>query len=120
VGRPTSKMTQLPKAEIVVQIRRDYEGKVFSEIVDRSLKSDHKAVVIDGHTRRVVIDRQRGRQLDSDTVISRAIAVARCLRVPYDEDLHWPCKAVEGYAECHCPRCAKIADDRAGRKNAAN
>lgn len=106
-------MTQ-KKADIAIQVRRDHDGKVYSQVIDLSLDPHDKRVIDREMVVRVVIDRQKGAGMDSDTVISRAKAVATCLRVNYDEDLHWPCKAVEGYRDCQCPRCVKIADERAG------
>lgn len=103
--------------DIAVEVRRDYDGKTFSAIINRAIPApqsrEYRYAAHGDLTRSVVVDRQRGRGMDMDTLISRARAVVHLLGAEYDEDLHWPCAALNGALECHCPRCAGIANERA-------
>ncbi len=102
-----------PDRNLRVEVRRDYDGRCYSQVVDRALGMTHPYVIENHVSWCVVIDRQKGRGMDADTVISRAQGVAEVMGIPYDEDLTWPCGAVAGQEYCHCPRCAGIADRRA-------
>lgn len=110
-------MTAKRKPDIVVEVRRELDGKVYSRIRNRAIVTDFDNLsVIKDDVRYVVIDRANRRPYDIETVIRRGQMLANCLGVEYVEDLTWPCSAAEGFKDCHCPRCAKIADDRAKAK----
>ena len=101
--------------DLAVLVRRADDGKVFSEIRDRNgdpyLRSHRSR---DGHeTIAVVIDRQKGRGLDLDTVCNRARYLAELLGLPYVEDLTYVCLARQGLF-CSCPDC--VAKTKAARK----
>lgn len=106
------------RREIVVKVRRDFDGRLYSQVVDRVEKARYES----GARRRgkdlptfcVVVDRQRGRLLDSETVLNRAQALAEVLGVTCDEDLFWPCRARQGYTQqtCSCPACAEQTNAR--------
>lgn len=87
--------------DISVIVRRDSFGVVYSEIINRA-EIDYRGEVSSG----IVIDRQKGRGIDSNTVIRRAQSLANLLGAPYDEDLTWPCVAIKKLA-CRCPECIK-------------
>lgn len=101
------------RKKVVVQTRRDYDGKVYSQVrdlIEYEKRYDHKGSDYTPHT--VVIDRAKGRHMDQDTVLNRAQSLAQVMGCQYDEDLFWPCKAEEGWGDCNCPRCAKKVDER--------
>lgn len=98
----------MPKKDLAVLVRRDYTGFVFSEVRDRGAPEPKRYL---GSA--IVIDRQRGRQFDSDTIISRAQSLAELLGLPYDEDLTQQCGAEMGFINCNCPRCVSKKDQRA-------
>lgn len=107
------------RRDIAVEVRRDYDGRLYSQVVDRvarqkseDRRSGRGEASRAPHT--VVIDRQRGRLLDSETVLNRAQGVAEVLGCDYDEDLFWPCRARNGlYERCACPECVRRSDERA-------
>lgn len=84
---------------ITVRVARESSGQVYSEVYDRAtmdpLRSDYRGLVV---------DRAKGRQFDVSTVITRAKLLADMLRVPYEEDLQWPC-AADRKLPCKCPKC---------------
>lgn len=98
----------MARRNLVIEVLREYDGKVYSQL---------RNPVADKHGRHeaVVVDRQRGRFFDQDTIISRAHSLAKLTGYPYNEDLSWPCGADKGWGQCNCPKCAKVADDRAKR-----
>lgn len=98
----------MPKASLAIEVRRDYDGKVFSQIVDVN-----ERIKKNGYGGSVVIDRQNGRMHDFDSVLNRAKAISELTALPYVEDLTWPCKAERGYKDCACPKCAERSDSRA-------
>lgn len=113
-------MSRLPAKKLVVRVRRDYDGKVYSELADAALDGVTNAVEVrDGkRVRFVVVDRQKGRSPSPETVTFRAERIASLLGLSYDEDLTWPCARIErGDNECRCPRCVKH-DNNFGRKDA--
>lgn len=89
--------------ELVVEVRREaYDGHVFSQVRNRArdlydYEPEFPPVTI-------VIDRQKGRGLDQDTVTHRAEALAFLLGIPFEVDLSWPCAAEKGLP-CRCPKC---------------
>ena len=98
-----------PVKDIRMLVRRDPEGYVFSEIRDMNAEDRVRYL---GHA--VVIDRQRGRAMDSETVINRAQSLSKLLDIPYDEDLTQQCKRDMGFiGACGCPRCVAKNDARA-------
>lgn len=92
--------------DLAVEVRREsIDGHVYSQIRDRSrdgYRGDpgEPAVL-------VVIDRQKGRGLDADTVERRAEALAELIGLPFDLDLSWPCAAEKGWP-CRCPQCVDV------------
>lgn len=96
------------KRNLVLEVLRDYDGRLFSQIRSTVPKKY-------GTYDSVVIDRQRGRQFDPETIISRARSLAKLTGLPYEENLAWPCKAERGYADCRCPRCVKIEEELMAR-----
>jgi hypothetical protein len=110
------------RRDIVVEVRRDFDGRLYSQVVDRIEKARYES----GQRRRgkelptfcVVVDRQRGRLLDSETVLNRAGALAEVLGVQLDEDLFWPCRARQGYTQqtCSCPACAERTNAREAKR----
>lgn len=99
--------------DLAVLVRRGYDGYVFSEVRDRNALEPKRYL---GSA--IVIDRQRGRQLDSESVISRAQTLAELLNLPYDEDLTQQCGSDMGFIHCNCPRCVAKKDARAKKTNA--
>lgn len=92
--------------KIQVEVRRDgTNGYLYSQVADVNGSSHYMRK--DGETYMVVVDRQRGRMLDSETVIHRARALANVLGVPYVEELEWPCISTQGMNGCRCPECVK-------------
>lgn len=107
---------QKPEAwekKLAIYVRRDYDGKVFSMVVDENHPRRLKYGGLYMHEGTVVIDRANGRQFDPDTVIRRAQAMAELTGHRYDEDLTWPCKAKAGFKDCNCPGCVESANERA-------
>lgn len=97
-----------PKDNAVL-VRRDPDGKVFSEIRDRNAQDRGRYL---GNA--VVIDRQKGNGKTEDTVISRAQTLAALLGLPYDEDLRQQCRAEMGWVGiCNCERCIENRNKRA-------
>jgi hypothetical protein len=87
-----------PTKKLAVTVSRDTDGRYYSEVVD--LNS------IRGNTRNAVcIDRQKGKQFNASTVISRAKGLARLLGVECIQDDTYPCKAIIAAATCGCPDC---------------
>lgn len=105
-------MTQRkPAKDLAVIVSREDDGKVFSEIRDRN-RDVRFWRTAEGGTAAVVIDRQRGRGLDLDTVCNRARYLAELLDIPYIEELKQICLARKGLF-CTCPDCvAKTKDAR--------
>lgn len=101
-------MTARKKPDCVIEVLRDLDGKVFSQIRDRNQPPDRSIYL----SRAVVIDRQRGRGMDQDTVLSRAQSLAGVTGLPFEEDLTWPCKADRGLPDCTCPRCVAKIEER--------
>lgn len=102
-----------PKKNLAVLVRREEDGKVYSEIRDRArdphlYRSGDPMV-----THAVTIDRQRGRGLDMETVCNRAKYLSELLDIPYDEDLTQVCLARRGLF-CTCPDC--VAKTKAARR----
>lgn len=110
------------KRDLVVEVRRDYDGRLYSQVVDRVAKAAYEQ----GRAKRmsefprhtVVVDRQKGRMLDAETVQNRAEGLAEVIGCPLEEDLFWPCRAREGWGFCSCPDCAKRSDERERKKSA--
>lgn len=102
------------KPDLCVEVRRDLDGKVYSRVLDRNVPSPYGDMTrVEDIPRYVVVDRANGRQMDVETVQNRASYLAELLRVEFVEDLTWPCKAEQGYKDCHCPKCAGKANARA-------
>ncbi len=99
------------KRDLAVIVRREDDGKVFSEIRDRS--ADPFLTRQGGMIYSVTIDRQRGRGLDMDTICNRARYLSELIGIPYEEDLRHICLATKGLF-CTCPDC--IAETKKGRK----
>ena len=97
--------------DLAIVVRREDDGKVFSEIRDRN--ADPYLSRADGVTIAVTIDRQRGRGLDLDTICNRARYLSELLDLPYEEDLRHICLAAKG-SFCTCPDC--ITRTKAGRR----
>jgi hypothetical protein len=100
------------KADLCVEVRRENDRVIYSRVLDRAIQTNADLTRVDGVQRYVVIDRARGRMMDSETVKRRAQYLAELLCVPYVEDLNWPCSAARGFDRCQCPACA----EKAGRK----
>lgn len=81
----------------VVEILRDSEGKVYSQIRHADEQRYYHGVVI---------DREKGKQFSEDTVTRRATALAALLGLELLTDLRWPCSALEGGNRCRCPECS--------------
>jgi hypothetical protein len=84
----------------VVEVLRDSDGKLYSQV------REHPAGRM---TNGVVIDRQHGygkKGYGEDFVKNRAQALAKLLEIEYVEDLRWPCRALELTGECRCPECS--------------
>lgn len=100
-----------PKKDLAVLVRREDNGKVYSEIRDRAgdpyLYREGDPI----RTIAVTIDRQ-GR-LDMETVCNRAKYIAELLGLPYDENLSQVCLARRGIF-CTCPDC--VAKTKAARR----
>jgi hypothetical protein len=95
-----------------VEVRRDgNDGHLYSDLVDLNRPDAYSRK--DGETYAMVVDRQKGRMLDAETVKSRATMLANLLGVEYFEDLEWPCIASQGRNQCRCPECVK--QPKAGR-----
>lgn len=87
--------------DIRVIVRRDTDGQIFSEVIDRAkVLNLYTRDVYDG----VVIDRARGRMMDARAVQLRAEHLAKLLGVELDVDLTWPC-AADRKLPCRCPKC---------------
>lgn len=86
--------------KIVVQTAREFDGAVYSRIVN---KADINAW--NGQPSEIVIDRKT-RVLDARVIRRRAELLAQMLGVPFEEDLTWPCVANKKMA-CRCPECIK-------------
>lgn len=99
------------KKQIEIWVRRDYDGKVLSMIVDVN-HPDRSKFWSGLYAGAVVIDRQNGRQYDMDTIINRAQSISEISGFPYDEELTWPCKAEAGFKDCSCPKCAEKINSR--------
>lgn len=83
--------------ELIVAVERDSsDGRIYSVVRPRLPSSTHNPSV--------VIDRQKGRHMCEDAVISRAKALAILLGFRYLEDRRWRC-AAERLLSCGCPRC---------------
>lgn len=93
-------MSARVKRDNVVEVLREDDGKIYSQVRDRNLREDTR------YHEAVVIDRQRGRLLDADTVRRRAEALADLLELELVVDLSWPCMAKRGRDGCRCPDCA--------------
>jgi hypothetical protein len=110
------------RRDIAVEVRRDFDGRLYSQVVDRIEKARYES----GDRSRgkefptflLVVDRQRGRLLDSETVLNRAASLAEVLGCPLDEDLFWPCRARQGYTQqtCSCPACAQRTNEREAKR----
>lgn len=85
--------------DIAVLLRRDQTGVIYSEVVDRNVKT-YSGEQAGG----VVVDRQKGRGMDGKTIKMRAESLAALIGAPIDEDLTWPCIANRRLA-CRCPVC---------------
>lgn len=96
----TTKRVSARVRDNAVEVLRDEEGKLYSQVRDRNLKEGERYHDL------VVIDRQRGRILDADTVRRRAEALADVLGLELVVDLTWPCIAKRGKNDCRCPECA--------------
>lgn len=110
------------KRDLVVEVRRDYDGRLYSQVVDRVAKAAYEQRRTlrgrgDFPTHTLVVDRQKGKLLDAETVQNRAAGLAEVIGCPYEEDLFWPCRAREGHGYCSCPDCAKRSDERERRKS---
>jgi len=89
---------------LVVEVRREaFDGHVYSQVRDTA--RDYLRYDLDLPPVYIVIDRQKGRGLDSDTVIHRAEALAELMGIPIDIDLTW---AAEKGLNCRCPKCVNI------------
>jgi hypothetical protein len=89
--------------DLVIEVRREsIDGHVYSQIRDRS-RDRYRGEPGEPPTC-VVIDRQKGRGLDAETVERRAEALAELTGLPFDLDLAWPCAAEKGWP-CRCPKC---------------
>lgn len=87
-----------PTPEMVVAVERDSaNGKLFSCIRPHPERRSY-----DGQY--FVVDRQHGRQMDTDAVRSRAKSLAIMLGFRYLEDLRWRC-AANRLMPCRCPIC---------------
>lgn len=87
---------QLSRKDRVIEVLRDTEGRLYSQVRQHPPQRYSGAVVI---------DRQHGRQQDENFVKNRARAIAALLELEYIEDLRWPCRALDYGGECHCPDC---------------
>lgn len=87
-------------SDLVVLVRRDYSGSIYSEVVDRSRPNG-----LYGEPIGVVIDR-KSRMLDTDTIKRRAELLAELLGISTDIDLTWRCGA-KRKMRCLCPECLK-------------
>ena len=84
--------------ELVVAVMREsIDGQVYSAVRPWPRREMENGQVF-------VVDRQKGRGLDTNTVISRAKSLALLLDVRYVEDLRWHCVADQLRA-CRCPVC---------------
>lgn len=92
------------KFDIVVEVLREDDGRIYSQVRNRAIPGD-RLTRVGGQQRYVVIDRQRGRSMDSETVMNRAKYIADCIGADYNEDLTWPCSAAKGNSHCQCPAC---------------
>jgi hypothetical protein len=101
------------KKDLAVLVRREDDGKVFSEIRDRTGDPRLYRGGDPVKTFAVTIDRQRGRGLDMETICNRAKYLAELLDLPYDENLTQVCLARRGLF-CTCPDC--VAKTKAARK----
>jgi hypothetical protein len=112
------------KRDLVVEIRRDYDGRLYSQVVDRIEKKRYESgasrrdMTFPTHT--LVVDRQKGKLLDAETVQNRAASLAEVIGCPLEEDLFWPCRAREGLGYCSCPDCANRSDERERRRRGSN
>lgn len=96
--------------DLRVLVRRDPDGKVFSEVRDLNASPDIRRYV----GAAVVIDRQRGTGMNADSVLSRAETLAQLLDIPYDEDMTQQCRVDLGWTGiCNCERCVEKRDARA-------
>jgi hypothetical protein len=86
------------RKKIVVEVRRGNDGKLYSQIRDELVREYDEPTPI-------VIDRQRGRQYDQDTVLTRAKGLAKLLEVPLRDYPEIPCIANRGFVQCMCPKC---------------
>lgn len=103
-----------PKKDLVVEVRRDYQGVVFSQVRDRNRDTYRR--LDDNSSPLVVIDRSSGRgPLSPDAVEHRAEALAGLLGFPYDLDLSWPCGAEIGLHNCRCPKCVNVTGRERGK-----
>lgn len=93
------------KRDLVVEVLRDDGGKLYSQIRDRNLVSERGKT--ERYHRAVVIDRQRGRHMDADTVQNRAESMSILTGFPLVVNLDWPCMANKGFDGCRCPECVK-------------
>lgn len=99
--------------DLRVLVRRDPDGKVFSEVRDLKAEPDPRRYVGSA----IVIDRQgRGTAGSEDGVLSRAQTLATLLGLPLDVDLVQQCRLDLGWAGiCNCERCVEKRDARAKR-----
>lgn len=88
------------KRQIVVQIAREFDGSIYSRLID---KADLN--LWNGEPKEIVIDRKT-RVLDARIIKRRAECLAEMLGVPFEEDLRWPCQAPRKMA-CRCPKCVE-------------
>lgn len=106
-------MTTARKKDLAVLVRREDDGKVYSEIRDRLADPHLYRTGEPPITVAVTIDRQRGNRLDMETVCNRAKYLSELLGIPYDEDLTQVCLARRGLF-CTCPDC--VAKTKAARR----
>lgn len=93
-----------PPKSLAVLVRRDLDGQVFSEVVDRNRPTPWPNRFVG-----VVIDR-RSRMMDVDTITRRAESLAQLIGAELDVDLSWQCRANQKL-RCRCPDCIKAGRD---------
>lgn len=88
--------------ELIVSVEREsYDGKLYSCIREHPEQRGHPVFVV---------DRQHGRQMDANTIQSRARSLAVLLGFRYLYDPRWKCVAPT-LTRCSCPSCTGVVTD---------